>query len=128
MPPVGYRQHVLDAMPGTRSQIASKVSMAPRTLTGLLKSLRESGACHVSGWQRSDGSGNFQPLYVAGPGENVPCKLKPYTDAQVGHRYWKSIKKDERGERRKARDAARYYAKKAAKNGDVLVNALFGRK
>lgn len=86
MPPVGYRQHVLDAMPGTRSQIASKVSMAPRTLTGLLKSLRESGACHVSGWQRSDGSGNFQPLYVAGPGSFWRCSSQSRTCCLSGWR------------------------------------------
>lgn len=125
MPPVGYRPNVLAAMPGTRAEIMEKVCIAPRTLTGILSKALAEDACYVWGWRRSNGSGNFQPIYVAGPGVSVPCTLKKWTDAQIGRRYWKKIKQDERGDVRKAKDAAKYYAKKAAKKPAGVFNALF---
>lgn len=131
MPPVGFRKYVLEAMPGTPKELREKTGFASRTITYNVKRAMAAGECHISKWKRSDGKGGFQPVYASGPGENAVCKLKPWTDAEIGKRTWKKMKQDGRADIRLAHDSARYYAKKAERHGfiaDPLQAAFFGRK
>lgn len=127
MPPVGYRDYLLRSLPGTPKELIERTGLNPRTVTGLLKKLRASAELHIGKWSRSQGRGNFQPTYVAGPGKDAVCKLKPLTDSQIGKRCWARMKGTPAHDRRKAKDTARYFAKKAAKRGDPMINALHGR-
>ena len=128
MPPPGFKKFVLSKMPGTPKQLREATGLPTRTVTGILTKAMAAGDCHITKWSRALGtSGAFQPTYTAGPGVNKVCRLKPLTDKQVGQRYWASIKDDERGDRRRARDQALYFERKARARGDATNNALFGR-
>jgi hypothetical protein len=49
--------------------------------------------CHVGKWRRSRGSGAYQPVIVAGHGEDVQCPLKPRTGAEANRRYRHRVRK-----------------------------------
>ncbi len=109
MPMVGYKHLVAAALPGTLSEIIEKSGMLASTVCRWLRKLREEGACHVGGWERTKGTGGpIKRVYVAGPGEDVMCKLKRAGTAVYSARYRKknSDKRDTYNARRNAINAA----------------------
>lgn len=127
MPPVGYRQHVKDALPGTYAEIRAKAHVSHGTAKRWIKDLRKAGECHIKRWKRSlDTKGMYQPIFVAGPGKDAKCYLKPLTSAQYSERYRRKHKNDEKGDRMRQRDRTRHFTERARTVGDPLVRALFG--
>jgi hypothetical protein len=127
MPPVGFRQQVKGALPGTYAEIMEKAHVSHTTAKRWLKELRDAGECHIGKWKRSlDTRGHYQPVWVAGPGKDVRCTLKPMTSAQASARYRRKHRDDEKGDRMRARDRTRHFTERARTVGDPLVRALFG--
>lgn len=127
MPPVGYRQRVKDALPGTYAEIMEKAHVSYGTAKRWLKELRAAGECHVGKWKRSlNTSGHYQPIWVAGVGQDARCTLKPLTLTEQSRRYRKKHKNDEKGDRMRQRDRTRHFTERALTVGDPLVRALFG--
>lgn len=123
------RAKVEAAMPGTTLQIAESAGIDQSSARRWTRTLRNEGACHVSGWKRTVGSGGmFKAIYSLGPGKDVACRLKPLTVAQYSQRYRDKLgKDDDAAEAYRAKSMARRWALKARTNGDPMVNFLFGR-
>lgn len=129
MPPVGYREHVKAALPGTYSEIRAKAHVSHGTAKRWIKELRAAGECHITRWKRSvDTAGHYQPVFVAGPGKDAKCTFKALTPAQHSQRYRKKHKDDEIGDRMRQRDRTRHFTERARTVGDPLVRALFGAR
>ena len=126
MPPVGCRQRVKDALPGTYANVVEKAHVTKSTAKRWIRDLMASGECHIKKWIRSPNQGHFQPVFVPGPGKNAVCKLKAMTVAEYSRRYRKRHKDDEKGDRMRQTGQMRYFARKARQEGDSMVLALFG--
>jgi hypothetical protein len=129
MPPLGYLKQVEQSLPGTFRDIESRCGLSKSTIKRWVKFLRAENRCYVGKWVRCVGSGGFMPYFEIGEGVDAVCKLRPYTPSQQGHRYRRKRSKDPElaiADRNKA--SAKYWPRKAAVNGDPVVNLFFGRK
>jgi len=118
---------VWSALPATYEELAARTGLTVQTIKYRTRSMRNDGMCHVGDWKRAEGKGGkFSPVLVRGAGEDVPCKLKAFTEKQHQKRHRKRIKKTEAGELRRAKGRARAWRIKAQQQGDPLINALFG--
>lgn len=126
MPPVGYKKQIVAEFPGTRNEIIERSGVARGTVTGWLTRMHnaEPRECHIGDWRRSEGKGGIQPIYFSGPGDDVVCKLKPYTAKQVNKRYRKKAREDGRLQLSYARQSAKRHAKKAARTQNTWMGAL----
>lgn len=86
-------ERVLAVLPATYAKIERKTKLTPGQVEYRIVLLREKGLCHIGGWERSEYQGAFNPIFHAGPGKDVPCKLKPRTNADVERRYNRRIKR-----------------------------------
>lgn len=84
---------ILNALPGTYSKIAYRTKLTDPQVRHRIDWMRERDMCHIGGWDRAEYQGSFSPIFHAGPGEDVPCKLVRRTDSEVERRYWKRVKK-----------------------------------
>lgn len=126
MPPVGCRERVKNALPGTYKEICAKAHVSQGTAKRWLHELRDAGECHIGAWKRSlDTRGMYQRVWVAGPGKDKRCTFKPLTSAEYCRRYRQKHRNDEIGQRRRQRDSARHFIERARTVGDPLVQALF---
>ena len=125
MPPVGYKSHVIAAMPGTVPEITARSGLTESTVKRWIFIMRAAGESHIGSWKRSEGPGGFQSIHVAGPGADAVCKLKRRTCAQYSKRSRKAAKADGRMEIAQARRSAKYYANKAATQPHDWTAALF---
>lgn len=123
-----YEKAILAAMPGVQKVIIEVTGFPQSTVTTYVTALHERGMCHIKGWKRpTKRLGKFVPVYAAGEGKDVPCRLKPLTGPE---RYQRAIKK--LAASGKLEEATRHRkelrrARKVWSKGDPLVNALFGR-
>lgn len=127
MPPPGYRAAILAALPATRLDLPALAHTTTSTVQRWLKILHDAGEIHIGAWKRADGQGAMQPIWYSGAGKDARCTLKRLTVQQTSARYRRSIAGTEKGDLRAARRQASYYKTKAAKQGDPLINALFGK-
>jgi hypothetical protein len=81
------RQEVLDALPGSHVGVYEKTGMHRNVIGRWLKKLHDAGDIHIIGWGRTPGGGPFVPTYADGPGEDVPCTLKPIPMRENWHRH-----------------------------------------
>lgn len=84
---------ILMLLPNTMDAIWKKLGVPPETLKGRIVAMKKNGYCHTGRWRRPSGPGSFQPLIVAGPGEDAPCKIVAGTNLQHKRKYRKRIKK-----------------------------------
>ena len=126
---VGYRKQVEAAMPGTKEQICAKSGMTPGTVMSWIRIMRKELVCHITSWRRTVGKGGrFKAVYALGAGVDAECRLKPASVAKNCQRYRDKVSRDAHtADVRRAKDRARYWEKKARKQGDATVNLLFGR-
>lgn len=119
------------ALPGTNREIALRTGFYQNTVWLALKKLRAAGLCHVGGWQRvheGEFGVHWVRVYVAGPGKDAPCRFTKRTAEENTRRCTERAKESGYHETICARKRARYWEQKAAKRGDPLVNAFFGKK
>ena len=124
-----YRAKVEAAMPGTTVEIAERAGVERSTTVRWMLVMRKEGACHISGWVRTVGTGGpIKAIYALGPGIDAPCRLKRQGDAVYSKRYRaKVVTDDDAAEVYRAKKSARHWSKKARTVGDPMVNLLFGR-
>jgi hypothetical protein len=119
----------LAAMPNTVPGIAGTTGLPETSICRKLISLHADEKCHVGGWKRS-ARGLAMAVYHAGPGEDVPCRLKNFTGAQKSQRYMRKLRTDkdlvDKLDARRSSDRSRYWEKKALVRRDPLTAALFG--
>lgn len=120
---------MLSAMPLAIVDIAAMVEMPPSSVGRLVRAMHLAGKCHVGNWRRAE-RGAFTPIYHAGPGKDVPCRLKILTQAQKDKRRVKKIKDSgllqDWTDSKRSYGRARYWEKKAATVRDPMLVALFG--
>lgn len=85
-------QRILAVLPATVDKIMARTSMTLQQVRYRLTVMKPD-LCHIGKWRRPRGSGACQPVIVAGPGEDVPCYLKPRSNADAKRRYRKRIQK-----------------------------------
>ena len=113
---------------GTVADLAKRTGLAYNTVWRHIKAMHEAGECHITpDWKRTPGGGAFVPTYAAGPGVDAPCRLKPYTTAQLSTRYRRKRRKDGSWQELLALNRARWAAKRASFKKDPLLAALFYR-
>jgi hypothetical protein len=109
-------ERILAVLPATIEQIVTRSGMTLQQVRYRLTKMK-SDLCHIGQWRRQRGSGRWRPVFVAGPGEDVECKLEPRTGAENNRRYRARI--------RKARDvdaaAARERHEAATRQADEIV-------
>lgn len=127
---------VLDAMPGTYMDIIEKTKMSMTTVKKIVymlrKSVREDGTkerCFIRSWRRPK-QGKYLPVYQAGPGKDVACKFKPKTRQERNLVYIAKLRRLGKLDEHRELDYSRRRAKRAERStirqGDPLLNALFG--
>lgn len=128
MPPPGYREAVKRALPGTSQDIVKKSGVMPSTVVRWLRIMRDAGECHIGSWKRTIGTGGaLKAVYVRGPGADAPMP-KRLGDAEYSERYRIKCMNDPEKRRLRLTQRSNYYwSKKAATQGDPLINALFGK-
>lgn len=122
-----YRDLVLAAMPGSRSEIAAATSMSRGSAGKWIDQLHDEGKCHIGAWKRPE-KGPRMPVYFAGEGKDKSCTLKVFTEAEKSKRFRKKARADGRWEERNAVLRARYAADAAPRRRDPIMDALFGRR
>lgn len=132
-PSIAERRYgeILALLPRSVNDLTDVMDLSRTGIRHHVNSMLSMRMIHVGAWKRTQGEGgSYQPVYHVGEGVNVACKLTPNTPAERSKKYLKNLKKrdgQEEYERQKAARRALYHAKKAAKKGDPLVNAFFGR-
>jgi hypothetical protein len=93
-PAVGDVQamEILMLLPATFDALANKLGVSSNTLKSRVRAMKKNELCHTGRWKRPVGPGAFQPIIVAGPGEDVPCTLAARTNADHKRKYRRRIK------------------------------------
>jgi len=129
-------QRILAVLPATIDEIVERSAMTLQQVRYRLTVMKPE-LCHTGKWRRPSGSGACRPVIVAGPGEDVPCTLKPRDNAESKRRYRKRIQKaikrameggkeDVRYIRYIARHKARLTAKQTRAQPQTWLSALMG--
>lgn len=84
---------ILMLLPATFDALAKKLRVSVSTTKSRVRAMRKNDLCHTGKWKRSSGGGSFQPIIVAGPGEDVPCTLTTLTSADHKRKYRKRVRK-----------------------------------
>lgn len=134
MPPVGERatsapaakgmkQQVVDALPGTLSEIIAKAGVKRETAIRWLRIMRDANECYVKRWKRSKGPGPFMRVYAAGKGKDAK-RPEPYSLAVSKQRYRENhpMAVDIYNARRRAKN----HANKVARTPQNWASALMG--
>lgn len=120
------RDMVQAALPGSRMDLMAKTGLSKGTVCRWVKTLHTAGLIHITKWKRP-AKGPFMPIYAEGAGVDAVCKLKHFTTAEKATRYRGKARNNGTWAERTRQQRGRYWAAKAGKTGDPLVNALFGR-
>lgn len=121
---------ILGAMPGSISLIAANTKIAPATVVLHVHRMhdqceRERRKCFIVGWSRAK-FGPPVPRYAAGNEDDRPCRIKAFAPKENYDRFIKKAIKSGKIKYIRERDRERMQAKTRKKNGDTLINALFG--
>lgn len=84
---------ILATFPASYERIDRKSGLTEGQIRHRLEWMRERGLCHIGAWTRAKEQGSMRPIFHAGPGEDVPCKLKARTRSQYERNYRKRVKK-----------------------------------
>jgi hypothetical protein len=84
---------ILMLLPADHDVLAHKLGVGLSTLKSRIRAMKNNGLCHTAGWRRACGAGPYQPVIVAGPGEDAPCTLVARTNAAAKRKYRKRIKR-----------------------------------
>lgn len=84
---------VLAVLPAGYAKIVRKTKLSPKKIRYTLELMRKAGLCHIGGWARAEDRGSLGPVIHAGPGQDVPCKLKALTQRQYECRYRKRLQR-----------------------------------
>lgn len=131
--PKCYRQLVFDALPGSVSDIMAKTTFSQRTVQKWIRSFRTAAEddplkARIIDWRRSDVSGPFIPIHGAGGGPDAVCELLAYdTNSQLTWQRRKERWTDEQRDYYRLKSRTNAQVRRAAKRGDPMVNALFGK-
>lgn len=71
MPKVSHKQFVIDALPGTFSEIIAKSGVKKDTVIRWLRIMQDSGECYVKRWKRSKAQGPLMRVYAFGKGKDA---------------------------------------------------------
>jgi hypothetical protein len=85
-------EKILAALPATIGQIMQRTGMTLGAVMYRLSTMKPH-LCHTGKWRRSRSQGAYQPIIVAGCGEDVPCPLKRRSRVECERRYRKRVKK-----------------------------------
>lgn len=121
-----YRQIVFDALPGSVVDVSIRTGISRSSVFRWLRDLHAAGEVHVGDWRRGVNGGVVARVYHAGPGTDVRCRIKRYTEAEKSKRYRKRALQTGVWARRLARQRAKYWAERALVRRDPLAAALFG--
>lgn len=130
MPAIGrpcLAVHVLAALPGNMPELVIRSGVSKSAVFRAIQAAHEAGTVHISRWDYPVHGGRPTPYYVAGPGKDAVCRLKPQTAAVAAAKHRKRAKADGRWEHRNAAVRARYWANRAREKADPMVSALFGK-
>ncbi len=86
---------ILRAMPATRLELQTGLSLNKRAVQSIIERLHKCGWIHIGGWDRviKNGTGRFVMRYKAGPGKDRKCHLKPLTQAELDKRRRRNLLK-----------------------------------
>lgn len=124
---------LVDYLPGTQLDIKSRSGITNTSVSRIIRQMHGDDPAtrevHIGGWHRPP-TGCMMPIYFAGPGKDVACRLKYLTIKQKDKRYRDNVKASGLWEERKAKGRADYWTKKAAEQGtsDPLMAAFFGMR
>lgn len=74
--------------PMTQAQIAKAAKLSPASVSRNMMRLRGEGLAHISGWApHPERPGACSAIYSPGPGVDVPCDVRPMSQAERSRRY-----------------------------------------
>lgn len=125
------RQLVLDAMPGSKSEIAAKTGLSKGVVGRWVDELHSEGKCRIWKWRRPEAvRGPHMPIYKAGEGEDKPKNIEYLTEAEKSVRYReKQARLARQEEVHRDRSQRRVLVTKAKQLGmrrDPMIAALHG--
>jgi hypothetical protein len=128
---LAQRAFIMASLPAGYAEIGEALGLGRGGARHHVTELQMEGLVHIGSWRRTVGrGGKFAPVFHAGAGVDVPCKLKALTDKEYSRRWRKLHRNDESMDRKRASDRQRHWDKKAKTIGiaaDPLMAALFGK-
>ena len=83
---------ILAAMPGTYDQLERRTKLTYGQVQYSLLLLRADKKCFIGGHARAAEQGSFNPIFHAGMGEDVPCKLQPVPRIKSERKHRRRVK------------------------------------
>lgn len=123
--PVMIDKLILDAMPGYQASLSRKTGLCESSLSKIICRLHATKQCHIYRWKRII-RGSAVPCYKVGKGKDVANNVVPYTRKEIMDRWFSRHEKTGKLAEYRARRAAAERTRYKLKNGDTLINALFG--
>lgn len=121
-----YRDVVLQALPGAQREISERTGLGTATVHRWLKDLHAAGDAHIGAWAVHPHGGPIMAIYHAGPGPDVPCKIRIVDAVERSRRHRRELRKAGDWEDVKAKRRAKYHASKPVARRDPLMVGLFG--
>ncbi len=121
-----YEKMILEAMPSVQRKICAVTGLSQSTVSRIVTRLHAEGKCHVHRWRKGAG-GRRMAVYKEGRGVDAVCNIPPLTTSEINARYKAKATRTGKIVEIRARNNACTRAAKQRKNGDRLVNALFGK-
>lgn len=121
-----FRQFIINALPGTQTEILNRSGLCRKTVIKWVRQMRANREIHITRWLKHPRSGPDIPVYALGDQKDAPNRLKKLTKKQICARYYAKAKADGRYDNMQAKWRKRHWEEKACREGDPLINALFG--
>lgn len=81
-------KQIAEHLPGTYRELAGKIGCSVQAVEYHSARMRKDGLCHVGSYRRCRGTGGgYQPVLVAGPGQDAQCKLKALDEKTYQRRF-----------------------------------------
>jgi len=117
---------VLGAMPANQATLTETTGLSRCSVTLAVRELHATGRCHIVAWRRGV-TGGPVPTYKAGNRRDAVCNIEKLTQKERTERFLKKARKSGRIKELRETWTRNVAASKARKNGDRLINALFGQ-
>jgi len=117
---------VLGAMPANQATITEITGLSRCSVTLAVRELHATGRCHIVAWRRGV-TGGPVPTYKAGNRRDMVCNVEKLTQKERTERFLKKARKSGRIKELRETWCRNVAASKVRKNGDRLINALFGQ-
>lgn len=122
-----YRLMILASMPATQTKIIEITGLSQNSVFRMVRDIHAAGNCHIRSWKKSRGNQRLIAVFAAGKGKDAPKPVvAPMTSAERSRAHVARLRKNGKIVDYLAREAERMRHRRIRRDGDPLMNALYG--